>query len=293
MENNGCGCENTNKEESVKNNPDRLKENPEEDSGCGCGCGATEYVDVDESVVNNLSEPKYISDADFIREFENYAHSIGIKSIGYTQLPPEFLNTDKFIQYPHAIILTMEMDKEIIEMTPSTEAQELNNLAYEKLGNKTYDLSDYLRENGYATQVAHPFGNLVSFSPLAQYAGLGWIGKSGLLITPELGPRQKISAIFVSITNLPVKDHNEHSWITYYCDKCGKCVKACLEEALIEKNHPGGNKEIEFNPELCIGCSQGCTFCIEGCPFDEKGYEHVKNRFDKMATKLMEKKSET
>ncbi len=30
---------------------------------------------------------------------------------------------------------------------------------------------------GYATEIAHPYGGLVNFSPLAQKAGLGYIGK--------------------------------------------------------------------------------------------------------------------
>ena len=77
----------------------------------------------------------------------------------------------------------------------------------------------------------------MKFSQLGEIAGLGCIGQSGLLISPELGPRQKISAIFVSITNLPVRDNNKFSWITDYCDKCGKCIKACPEKAIIEKKH--------------------------------------------------------
>ncbi len=134
-------------------------------------------------------------------------------------------------------------------------------------------------------------GGLVNFSALGQEAGLGYMGESGLLITPELGPRQKISAIFVSISNLPLNEENEHSWIPEYCDKCGKCVKACPEKALVEKETCCGGTEIELIQKNCIGCSQGCTYCIEACPFEEKGYEHVKNKFDKMNAKLKEKQN--
>ena len=76
---------------------------------------------------------------------------------------------------------------------------------------------------------------------------MGFIGKSGLLITPESGPRQKISAIFASIENLPVKEDNEHAWIPDYCEKCGKCIKACPEKALIETETCCGGKEVEFD----------------------------------------------
>jgi hypothetical protein len=328
MENKGCGCrrntsdkslkanpkpkeskecccgENTDRDESIKDNSNEPKKSkifgenldtyelfadaPEEDEGCGCGCGAEHP---DESTIDNPDEPKTIAEADFIQKFENYAHSIGVTSVGYTQVPPELIITDEPIMYQNAVVLTMEMGKEIIEAAPGPEAQKLNDLAYAKLGNMTYKLSDYLRENGFATQVAHPYGSLVNFSGLGQEAGLGLIGQSGLLITPELGPRQKISAIFTSIENLPIKDGNEHSWIEAYCDKCGKCIKACPEKALIEKEGCCGNKEIEFVQKLCIGCSEGCTYCIEGCPFYKKGYKHVKNRFEKMNAKLMEKKN--
>ena len=106
---------------------------PKEDSECGCGCGSdNEYPD--ESIVNNPDKPKVIADDDFIKELENYARSIGIKDVGYAQITPEILIKNKFIQYPNAIVLTMEMGKEIIEATPGPEAQKLNDSAYEKLG---------------------------------------------------------------------------------------------------------------------------------------------------------------
>ena len=285
----GC-CETQSSEESKEIGccESESADEQEDDSGCGCGCGK-EYSD--ESLIDNPHKPKFLADDDFIEEFENYAHSIGIKNVGYAQITPELLINDKFIQYPNAIVLTMEMGKEIIEATPGPEAQKLNDSAYEKLGNMTYKLSDYLREKGYATEVAHPYGAVVKFSQLGQKAGLGWMGQSGLLITPELGPRQKISAIFVSIANLPIKEDNEHSWITDYCEKCGKCIKACPEKALIEKESCCGPKEIKFIQKLCIGCSEGCTYCIEECPFEQKEYTYIKDRFDKMNAKLMEKRN--
>jgi epoxyqueuosine reductase len=305
-----CGCE----DKSTLNNRNASKEvedcgcgtikddnHLEEDNGCGCGaestaekegggcCGAIELPDL--SRAENPDKPKFIADNDFMQEFENYAHSLGISSLGYTQTTPDLMLKDKFIQYPFTIVLTVEMGMDIIETAPGADAQDLNNTAYVKTAILTTKLSDYLRKNGYATEVAHPEGGIVNFSALGQKAGLGHIGKSGLLITPELGPRLKVSAIFVSIANLPVKEDNEHEWIPEYCAKCNKCVKACPYEALIEKETCCGGKEVELIKKNCIGCSNGCTYCIEGCPFYLKGYEHVKNKFDKMNAKLKEKQN--
>jgi ferredoxin len=301
MENKTCGCG-----EIVEDTNESVEDKSEEKTGCcgtrdngesstdkseentGCGCGGIDFPDI--SAVKNPNSPKFIASDDFINKFEEYAHSLGIKDVGYAQITPDLLIRDKFIQYPHLIVLTMEMDNEIIEAKPGPEAQKLNDSAYVKLGELSFQLSDYLRRNGFATEVAHPYGGLVKFSQLGQKAGLGWIGQNGLLISPELGPRQKISAIFVSIVNLPMKETNKHSWIEGYCDKCGKCIKACTENALIEKESCCGENETEFVQELCIGCSDGCTYCIEGCPFDQKEYTHIKERFDKMNAKLKEKK---
>lgn len=320
MDNNKCGCESENNEysaESEENELDAFKENEEccdgkspeneeespensgcgcdespaetDDSGCGCGCGDVEYPD--QSQVNNPENAEFLASDEFIQEFESYAKSLGISSIGYTQITPDLLIKDKFVPYPHTIVLTMPMSEEIIATTPSEEAQALNNATYAKLGEISYKLSDYLRKNGYTTQVAHPYEGMVNFSPLAQKAGLGWMGKNGLLITPEIGPGLKISAIFVSIANLPVKNECEHSWISDYCNRCSNCVKACPEKALQEKETCCGNNETELEQKLCIGCSQGCTYCIEDCPFHTKGYEHIKSKFDKMTAKLRENKN--
>lgn len=263
----------------------------EEKNECSCSCGGLEYTDL--SQIHNPTQPKYIANTNFIQEFENYARSLGIKNLGYTQVTPELLIGDKFIQFTPSVVLIMEMSKEIMETPPSKEAQKLNDLAYEKMTKITYKLSDYLRKNGFATQVIPPLSGIVNFSALAQKAGLGYRGKNGLLITPELGSRIKISTILVSIANLPLKDDNEYKWIPDYCQRCVTCIKNCPEKAILEKNASGGNKEIEFIAEKCIGCSQGCTFCIEECPFVKKSYRQIKNKFDKINTKLKDKQRKT
>ncbi|HEX3012787.1 MAG TPA: hypothetical protein VHO92_00745, partial [Methanobacterium sp.] len=171
-----CGCE----DESTLNNPNTSKEVEDcgceiieddteegEYNGCGCGtesteaqeddgccCGTVELPDL--SRVENPDKPKFTADDKFIQEFENYAHSLGINSVGYTQMTPDLMIKDKFIQYPFTVVLTMEMSMDIIETAPGADAQDLNNTAYVKTAILTTKLSDYLRKNGYATEVAHP-----------------------------------------------------------------------------------------------------------------------------------------
>lgn len=88
-----------------------------------------------------------------------------------------------------------------------------------------------------------------------------------MLITPELGPRQRISVIFTSIQNLPVNNLNEYLWVPDFCAKCGKCIRKCLGNAIIEKE--GKTKILK---DLC----HGCTICMKDCSFNKSGYDKIR-----------------
>jgi len=261
----------------------------EEADSCGCGCGSESP---DESLILNPEHPKKNADKEFFQEFEEIAHQSGIVDIGYTKVAEEIMDS-KGIKYPNALVFTFKMDSELIKTAPGKKALELNEEIYARLGKLTYELSDFIRSRGYATQVAHPYGNLIGLSELAQQAGLGWKGKHSLLITPALGPGLKISAIFTNIENLPEKKSVDHSWIAEYCQRCNKCTIACTENAMVNKIHPSGEKETEFHPELCIGCSKGCTSCLEECVFYKRGYDEIKRISDKLKERMMKKKQNT
>ncbi len=233
-----------------------------------------------ESLKNNPTNPKTIASDDFIKELENYAKSMGIKSIGYTKAPPELIFKGNAILYENAIVLTKEIDKNHVDNElPGKSVTDLK--LYNKLGKIANELADYLRKNGFGAHASHPAIGSVTYPTLAQYAGLGYRGKSNLLITPELGPRQKIAAIFTSIDNLPFNGANEHSWIVDYCNICGKCMKKCPEDAIVEIELPNGSKGSKFVPELCRGCYESCTICMKECPFNKRDYSHIKGRFEK------------
>ena len=260
-----------------------VKKEEKKEEGCGCG----DVIRPDQSKIDNPQNPKKEIENDLLKKLEKMSKKFGIESIGYTKIPKIILNENPDLNYSNAIVLTSPIGMEIIDEVPGEKAQELNNKLYEKFGNISYELSDYLRSVGFATQVAHPEGGLIDLSNLGQAAGLGSIGKNGLLITPELGPRLKVSAILTSIENLPILKKNPHKWIKNYCEKCGKCIKGCPEDALIENDNDLAKADII--DERCIGCSQGCTYCIESCPFFENGYNWVKEKQMKLEAKLKEK----
>ena len=262
---------------------DLIEKEIEEKAGCDC----SDFTLVDQSKIGNPKTPKKEINISLLKQLEEKSKKLSITSISYAKTPANVLEKNDDLKYSNAIVLTLPIGMDIIDEIPSDKAQELNNELYEKFGNSTYELSDYLRKEGFATQVAHPKEELTDLSSLGQEANLGYIGKNGLLITPELGPRVKISAILTTIENLPYSDKNSHEWIKNYCNRCSKCIKNCPQEALIENEDKLAKAKLI--DEKCIGCSQGCTYCIESCPFFVNGYDWVKEKQVKLETKLKEK----
>ena len=68
----------------------------------------------------------------------------------------------------------------------------------------------------------------LSFKHVAVSCGLGQIGRSNLLLTPEFGPHQRLCAIITEALLEPdsEKDHD-------LCKGCNKCEKACPSGALV------------------------------------------------------------
>lgn len=67
----------------------------------------------------------------------------------------------------------------------------------------------------------------LSLRQIAYEAGLGSIGKNGLLITPVFGPRVRFLAILTNADLAPGKPVEES-----YCSECDLCVEACPMDAL-------------------------------------------------------------
>ena len=226
------------------------------------------------SLDENPENPKMHMDLKFKDVFEKYAISLGINKIGYVDVPSDIIFQDRSILFKKAIVLTMEMDKYAVNMAPSPQTQANGIVTYDELGKKTNLLAQYLRENGFSSHPSHPAGGLVVYTKLAKEAGLGNIGRHGLLITPELGPRQRISALFISAENLPDTSSEAHLWISEFCASCGKCIKKCPSQAIVEKNTPQGLKT-KIITDLC----HGCTICMKECSFNLVGYHKIENNF--------------
>jgi epoxyqueuosine reductase len=235
------------------------------------------------SVDKNPAQPETTADVAFLKGFEAYARSLGIAKIGYTEVPREYIFSGRSVAYTHAIVLLMEIPKAPIDAAPSPETQAIGIATYQQLGDITNSLTEYLRKHGYAAEAGHPAIGPALYPPLAIKAGLGNGGRHGLLITPEFGPRQRISAIFTSIGNLPVTDSTEHAWTRGFCASCGNCIRKCPGKAIYATptKHPDGRLS-HIDGDKCISC----TLCMKECSFNKQGYSKIKEAYMKKASAL-------
>ena len=105
----------------------------------------------------------------------------------------------------------------------------------------------------------------------ANMAGLGWIGKSCLLITPEAGPRVRWTTILTEAPLNPTGEPLEDG-----CGECTDCVDTCPVSAFTgEKFRAYENREVRYDARKCekyfkvmedAGKIPVCGLCIYNCP---------------------------
>ncbi|MTK64057.1 MAG: epoxyqueuosine reductase [Methanobacterium sp.] len=106
----------------------------------------------------------------------------------------------------------------------------------------------------------------------ANLAGLGWIGKSCLLITPENGPRVRWTTI---LTNAPLNPTGKP--IKNRCGDCMECVDICPVKAFTGSNfNENEDRDVRYDARKCEvyldnlekqGKLPVCGLCIYNCPF--------------------------
>jgi epoxyqueuosine reductase QueG len=186
----------------------------------------------------------------------------------------------------------MEMDEDGINSAPSIACMKTVMETYRDLGRIANRVASFLRRHGYGAHAGHPLNGMALYPPLAQTAGLGWIGLNGIIITPEYGPWVRLAAVFSSIENLPFTEENAHSWVADYCSKCEICIKKCPPKALLEEPNFHENCQITYvENDLCFpyfNDNYGCSVCVKVCPFNLVPYEKLKEHFESRAQPIEE-----
>ncbi len=109
----------------------------------------------------------------------------------------------------------------------------------------------------------------------ATSAGLGWIGKNGLLISPEFGPRLSLATV---LTDAPLKTGTPMEFSR--CGECRLCLEFCPSEAITGEEWSRSEPFVELvQREKCSSHKKkarrltgkpNCGLCINICPYGRR-----------------------
>lgn len=170
---------------------------------------------------------------------------------------------------PFTIVFGVEMDKQLIDTAPHIPQSLAVTKGYVDTAIIGMILTYYIKSLGYDAR-NHMDGNYLMVLPLAaKSAGLGDLGRHGLLITEEYGSRIRLGAV---TTDIPLVIDKPSSFnVTKFCETCGKCAKTCPGKAISHENLINGLDRWQIIQEECYKkwriLGTDCGICVSTCPF--------------------------
>ncbi|PTD94849.1 hypothetical protein C9439_00460 [archaeon SCG-AAA382B04] len=193
------------------------------------------------------------------------------------------------ISYDYAIVMAVEQEWWRLMKSPGYAHTASTRRGYDDMAMVAPRLAEFIRGLGYA---AVPSGNDTTQSiPLAIDAGLGQIGRHGLLITPEFGARQRICKVY---TNLPLEQDKPIDFgMQEYCENCRVCARVCPANAVPKgdrfegttKSNREGMKRWVVDTPSCLAywveSDNSCSNCQAFCPWSSPTFRRERFGYEK------------
>jgi epoxyqueuosine reductase len=205
----------------------------------------------------------------------------------------------KLKDYSYCIVIGKKMDDRIINSiidAPTPEYFDLYDSTNKELNELSIKLSGFLDSKNISHIIIKPAGIMLdskNYNPetltyyfshkmAATRAGLGWIGKTALMVTKKFGPRVRFVSVLLKEplekTGIPI----EKSVVPVeksQCGNCDICIERCPARAGNGKEWAAGiNRDSFFNAHACmdkcrelsmIGLGKNatvCGICVKVCP---------------------------
>ena len=204
------------------------------------------------------------------------AMRLGARKIGFADLSA--VGHPLTDRYPYGIALVLPMDEAIVGGCDEPSFFRHQVWQRDELEAVKASLGAILKEHGYKVHSVsndmdpERFVGELSHKMVANLAGLGWIGKSSLFVTPEYGPRIRLTSLLTNARFL--------TWATPSASKCGDCdlcVTACSAGAIRNVEwKPGRSRDELLDVGLCVAYRTAmsrdksrrysCARCLNACP---------------------------
>lgn len=197
---------------------------------------------------------------------------------------------DLLCRYKYAVSMAVKLPNEIFEQLegePTPIYARVYQTANALLDHIALRLSGFIEELGCKAlpiPASQPldmttlYNSHLSGKAVANAAGLGWQGKSLLIVTPEYGPRVRFVTVLTDMELVPDQPLKNR------CGKCTCCTDACVAQAIrnvpTEFHYASREEALDFqkcadklmnqfkqmpNVEVPI-----CGICIKVCPWGRK-----------------------
>ncbi len=211
----------------------------------------------------------------------------GVADLGYVRQALAEESTGIAAGYPRAISLGIVLNHAIIDLLPHREERAIGSAyrlhCYDVINGRldvmTSRLAGSLQARGFQALPVpasvrcddRTIRAIFSHKMAAHLAGLGWIGKSCLLVTPEHGPRVRWTTVLtdahLAITGEPIGER---------CGACEDCVRICPVEAFAGRAfRPDEPREARYDARACQDYLRRleeenpwgiCGLCVYVCP---------------------------
>jgi epoxyqueuosine reductase len=215
-------------------------------------------------------EGSYTQKLDEAEELKSFVKGLGVDLIGIADLHslkgmPLGIPSDaaSFLSHYHCAIV---MGAQLGKQGKSASGTEVS-LFLERVA---LAVVDRLERNGRRVLTVHtedefdPINRvgLMSLKVLAKAAGLGWQGRSLLIVSPQYGPVHRWIGV---LTDMELRGGTA---IPNQCGDCTLCAEKCPAGALnlVEfDDHPACREDV-LDIGLCKG-DDGCIVCLTACPW--------------------------
>jgi len=199
------------------------------------------------------------------------------------------LSTEVTDGAPRAVSMAVALDPAVvrdIKDGPTARYFAEYNRANTLLGRLGEQIAHVLNDAGYRAQPFPATTEQIDKTTLsvklqhktvATRAGLGWIGKSGLLVTKEYGSAVRLTSVLTDAeleTARPIEASS--------CGACRQCVEHCPAKAIVGAHwQTGVTREHIYNPAACFKMAREfaartgikatiCGVCINVCPWTQR-----------------------
>ncbi|OPX63212.1 MULTISPECIES: 4Fe-4S double cluster binding domain-containing protein [unclassified Methanoregula] len=233
---------------------------------------------------------------DLSTRIRRLATSLGADYFGIADLVParDFIRAqggERTARYPRSVVMGIRLQDSLVDMLPDRDREGAilyRHNSYDVV-NANLDLialrvANILQQEGYGalpvpaskrTSDEHIAG-IFSQKLGAHMAGLGWIGRSCLLVTPDHGPRVRWVNVLTDAPLTPTGSPMEPR-----CGDCTACVDICPVKAftgrMFSEDEP---REARFDAAACdryfrqlekeMGVAGVCGLCLWVCPHGRK-----------------------